>query len=91
MDPIGSLQPKVCPASPPAARLPACGAPQYRRVYGTGETVESVAGVLQAAGANASGRPRTVVVLGAGHSGTSTVTAEILKLGWRQYTSTSGF
>ena len=90
-DPIGSLQPKVCPASPAATRLPACGAPQYRRVYGSGETVESVAGVLQAAGANASGRPRTVVVLGAGHSGTSTVTAEILKLGWRQYTSTSGF
>ena len=89
-DAIGSLQPKVCP-SPPAAHLPTCGAPQYRRVYGAGEAVESVAAILEAAGVNASGQPRTVLVLGAGHSGTSTVTAEILKLGWRQLTSTPNF
>ena len=70
--------------------LPRCGGNFYERVYGDGSRVESVAAMLADAGVNASRRP-TILVLGAGHSGTSTVTAEILKLGWTQWRHTPGF
>ena len=88
---IGRLKPKACPV-PLLAPLTTCSVSHYRRVYGAGEAVD-VAALLEAAGVsmNASRRQPTVLVLGAGHSGTSTVTAEILKLGWRQWTSTPGF
>ena len=90
---IGALQNLKCDGAaraPPPAAAAACGAAHYDRYYGDGERVESIRSALAAAGANASARP-TVLVLGAGHSGTSTVVAEILKMGYRQMTKTPGF
>ena len=86
---IGKLKPRAC-ANPAPAALEPCGRDFYARVYADGSRVESVAAMLADAGVNESHRP-TILVLGAGHSGTSTVTAEILKLGWTQWTATAGF
>jgi hypothetical protein len=58
-----------------------CNRTVRSRIYDDSESIENISSMLAAAGIGESDRP-TVLIVGAGHSGTTTVAVEFLKIGW---------
>ena len=88
--PIGNLKARACDAPVPAT-LPRCAESHYRRVYGDGSSLDIGTALAEAEAAGNRTRRSTVLVVGPGHSGTSTVAAAVLGLGYKQMTHTPGF